>query len=138
MRYSRLLAAIFVVSAASDAAAKCMPLRLGISGDVAGDVQGLSVRASVIPSDRAQTVSVELTSNEFELAPIFDTYSGRGLLGNDRCGARPKEVRVALLNKDTVLQIRVLPWKAFSEESVGRYVVRPRVSLLVPPTKGPN
>ncbi len=70
---------------------------------------------------------------------MFDTYSGRGLLGGDRCGARPKEVRVAVLNKeDTVLETRVLRWNDFSEESMGRYMVRPRVNLIVPPTKRPN
>ena len=138
MRYSYLLAAVIVASVANDATAKCMPLRLSISGDVAGDVQGLSVRASVAPSDRAQSVSVELTSSEFELVLIFDTYSGRGLLGGDRCAAQPKEVRVAVLNKDAMLETRVLRWKDFSEESLGRYVVRSRVNLVVPPTKRPN
>ncbi len=139
MRYAPFFAAFWVALSPNSAFAKCMSLRLDIGGAVAGNPQGLVVRATTVNRlDLEQTVSAELSGGEFELKLLFYPYSGRSFFGADKCSATPKEVRVVVLKAEKVLETRVLSWKDFSQESEGHYVARPRITFFVPPTTRPN
>jgi len=139
MKYASLFVAFCLALSPDSAFAKCMSLRLDIGGSVAGNLQGLVVRASTVNRlDQEQTVSAELSGGEFELKLLFYPYGGRSFFGADKCSATPKEVRVVVMEAEKVLEARVLRWKDFSEESDGHYIARPRVTFLVSPTTRPN
>ena len=139
MKYAILFGAFCVALSPGSAFAKCMSLRLDIAGSVAGNPQGLVVRASTVNRlNEEQAVSAELSGGEFSLKLLFYPYSGRSFLGADKCSATPKEVRVVVMKAEKVLETRVLSWKEFSEESEGHYIARPRVTFLVSPTMRPN
>lgn len=95
----KALVTLCLLLLANDASAKCINVRQEVSGVVADSsgqpIEGAIVRASWDERGTTKVKSEQSgTNGRFTVYVIFDTYSGSGLLGEDKCDGKLEELSV--------------------------------------------
>jgi hypothetical protein len=129
---------VMVLSLASSLVAKCPTYAVELRGKIECSFKsGDKVLVTLIFSDNQPEASGEETAldihdGRFNGRVAFKTYSSSGLLGEDKCGRRPKGVLIRLIEADGVEKDRtsLKIASAFTyDEKQGEYTVRSEVIL---------